>query len=144
MADCLFSRVIIKGQSRMWEQSIIGKRYLFASLCKWAANVTSVLMTVFQASHFSQSNIHLAMKVLFIINSSSTLHDYCSCLTSDPHFFFFLLKLNVLYFKITSNIQKSSQNSYIPFNLNTQLLTFYHICPIVSSCIHTHTMWLCI
>ena len=53
--------------------------------------------------------------------------------------FSFLLNFNVLYFEIISNIQKSSQNSHSPLNQNSQLLTFYYICPTVPCSIYIYT-----
>ena len=109
-------------------------------------------MTMFQANHLSHSNVHLATRLLLIISSLSSLHVLAAALLQTPSFFPFILNLNTLYFEIISNIYKSSQNSHIPFNRNTQLLTFYHICPIeppLSIYIHTymyvhiHNMYIC-
>ena len=105
-------------------------------LCLWQCSKQTISpsLTSFQPFKSYLSSVH---PVLFTSIAAALLQTLIT--------FSFLLNVNVSYFEIISNIQKSSQNSHIPLNQNSQLLTFYHICPTVPCSIYIYThMFICI
>ena len=93
-------------------------------LCLWQCSkqTISLSLTSFRPLKCYWSSVH---PVLFMSIAAALLQTLIT--------FSFLLNFNVLY------IQESSQNSHIPLNQNSQLLTFYYICPTVPCSIYIYT-----
>ena len=131
--------MIIKGHSKMLDEALLASfaclhlsvnEQPMELLCLWQCSkqTISLSLTSFRPLKSYWSSVH---PVLFMSIAAALLQTLST--------FSFLLNFNVLYFEIISNIQKSSQNSHIPLNQNSQLLTFYYICPTVPRSIYIYT-----